>query len=434
MIDEESKYFCLSGDIPIGGPSTWHVVDWDRRHVVSLTMDGEQEEDDLAIEHYSRLNHQISSKTYRMYVSESGEIISTHTHADDDMNYCIHYPSLQDACLPEGIKTIRRNELQEIDRLGPDADLVGYPPGAGESAQKVNQPLKAFYCKDKTRLIIQQAVFKYYFMWQYAKASWKEMSMWMRLPRHPNIVPFDRVVIDELQGGVVGFTSIYVPGGNLEENKSRVFKLQWLHQLINVVDELNLKHGISHQDIAPRNLVIDEATDSIMLFDFNFAARINHPPEDGEAYVEARNDVKGVIFTAFEIITQDDSIRSMPYEDQNTDDLGLEWTKHPNVMHDHPAESYQTLLQEWKKQRAGPVHQDKDDRSIDWPPMPKPPQKSFRVTRVNGETSDVMEDNFCERRQDAWARGERVVSWQRPPQTVLDSGTRLLSTGEILSH
>ncbi|KAM0306884.1 hypothetical protein ACHAPM_001461 [Fusarium culmorum] len=369
-------------------------------------MDGEQDDDDLAIEHYSRLNHQISPETYRIYVSESGEIISTHTDANDNVNYYIHYPSLEDASLPEGIQTIRRDELQELDRLGPDADLVEYLPGAGESAQKV--------------------VFKYYFMWQYAKASWKEMSMWMRLPLHPNIVPFDRVVIDELKGSVIGFTGIFVPGGNLEDNKTRVFKMKWLHQLIEVVDELNLVYGISHQDIAPRNLVVDDETDSIILFDFNFAARINHPPEEGEAYDEARNDVKEVIFTTFEIITQDDSIRSLTHEDQNTDDLGLEWVKHSDVRLDHPVESYQTLLQEWQKRRAEHVHQAKDARSIDWPSMTKPPQKSYRATTVNGESFDVMEDKFFERRQSMWARGERGVSWERPPQRVLDSRSRVL--------
>ncbi|CAG2006483.1 unnamed protein product [Fusarium graminearum] len=368
MIDEDAKYFCLSGDIPVGGPSTWQVVDWDRRHVVSVTMDGEQDDDDLAIEHYSRLNHQISPETYRIYVSESAEIISTHDDAKDD-----------------GIQTIRRDELQEIDRLGPDADIVEYLPGAGESARKVDKHL--------------EAVFKYYFMWQYAKASWKEMSMWMRLPWHPNIVSFDRFVIDELNGSVVGFNSIYVPGGNVEDNKSHVFKMKWLHQLIKVVDELNLIYGISHQDIAPRNLLVNEVTDSIMLFDFNFAARINHPPEEGEAYDETRNDIKGVIFTAFEIITQDDSIRSMPHEDQNIDDLGLEWVKHPDVTLDHPVESYQILLQEWKKRRAEHVYRAKDARSIDWPSMSKPPQKSYRATTVNGESLDTMVDNFYERRQ-----------------------------------
>ncbi|KAF5685933.1 CBL-interacting serine threonine kinase 25, partial [Fusarium globosum] len=157
-----------------------------------------------------------------------------------------------------------------------------------------------------------------------------EMNLWMRLSRHPNIVPFDRVVVDEFEGRVVGFTSNYVPGRNLEENKSRVFKLEWLQQLIKVVDVLNLEHGVAHQDIAPRNLLINESKDSIMIFDFNFAACINCPsPGEGESYVEDRNDVKGVVFSTYEIITQDYSLRNIPHEDQSLENLSSEWKKHP---------------------------------------------------------------------------------------------------------
>lgn len=138
MIDDDSKYFCLSGDIPVGGPSTWHVVNWDQRRVVSVTMDGEQDDDSLAIEHFSRHCEQLSPEVYRIYVSHTGEVVSTYTDSENDPTYCIHYPSLDDAFLPEGIRTVRRNELEELKRLGPDADLVAYPPCAGESAKKVN--------------------------------------------------------------------------------------------------------------------------------------------------------------------------------------------------------------------------------------------------------------------------------------------------------
>ncbi|KAF5554527.1 serine threonine kinase [Fusarium mexicanum] len=160
--------------------------------------------------------------------------------------------------------------------------------------------------------------------------SWKEMNLWMRLPHHPNIVPFDRVVVDELEGHLVGFTSNYVAGHNLEGNKSRVFKLKWLQQLIHVVDVLNLEHGIAHQYIAARNLLINEPEDAIMLFDFNFAARISClSPGEGESYIEDRNDVKGVIFTIYEIITQDNSLRSVSHEDENLSNLKSKWVKHP---------------------------------------------------------------------------------------------------------
>ncbi|TQN68126.1 CBL-interacting serine/threonine-protein kinase 25 [Colletotrichum shisoi] len=282
------------------------------------------------------------------------------------------------------------------------------------------------------------AVFKYYFLWQYAQMSWKEMNLWMRLPRHPNIVPFDRVVVDEIKGCVVGFTSSYVPGGNLEENRSRVFRLKWLRQLIDVVDDLNLEHGIAHQDIAPRNLLVDESTDYVMLFDVNFAARINHPssPGEGESYLEDRNDIKGVIFTAYEIITQDNSLRSMPHEDQNLDSLGGEWVKHSEVKLDHPVAAYKLMLQEWQERRASdlrPVNPRDVPRAIDWPSRPKPPQETISLKNTQGQLSQITFEKWYERRQDVLDRGDKILNWERLPQRLLDNGTRVLSSGEVIN-
>jgi serine/threonine protein kinase len=274
-------------------------------------------------------------------------------------------------------------------------------------------------------------------MEQFAQKSWKEMNLWMRLPRHPNIVPFDRVVVDELEGRVVGFTNVYVPGGTLEENESRVFRLEWLRQLTNVVDDLNLRYGIAHQDIAPRNLVVDESTDSIMLFDFDYSARISNPsPGPGESLSEDQNDVKGVIFTVHEIITQDNSFRSKPHQEQNLNDLGGEWVKHPGVKLDHPVASYQRVLQEWAERRAGDLtaaHPGDGPSAIHWPPRPKPPQQTMRVMDAHGRPFDRPVDGWYERRQDVRARGGKVLNWERPPQRVLDKGTRVLSTGEVIN-
>ncbi|KAI0911864.1 kinase-like domain-containing protein [Ustulina deusta] len=416
MIDDDSKYFSLSGDIPIGGPSTWHVIDWDQRRVVSVTMDGEQDDEGIAIEHFSRHSSQLSPNVYRIYISNTGEVISTYTDPENDQTCCVHYPLLSEISVPQGIPTVRRDELEELERLGPDADLVSYPPCSGASATKV--------------------VFKYHFLWQYSHMAWKEMNLWMRLPRHPNIVPFDKIVLDELEGRVVGFTSSYVPGGNLEENKSRVFKLKWLKQLIEVVNLLNLRYGIVHQDIAPRNLLVDDSTDSIKLFDFNFAARISRfPLPEGESYVEDRNDVKGVIFTTYELITQDHSLRSVPHEEQNLEDLTIEWVKHPGVKLDHPVASYQLVLQEWQELRAGNLHDvytGDAPEAIDWPSRPQPPQKTISLKDANGQPFYLTVDDWHERRQDVRARGGKVLNWERPPQRILHNGTRVLSSGEVL--
>ncbi|KAK2593469.1 hypothetical protein QQS21_008842 [Conoideocrella luteorostrata] len=122
----------------------------------------------------------------------------------------------------------------------------------------------------------------------------------MRLPTHRNLVPFDRLVLDELNGHVVGFISLYIPGGTISENKSRVFKLKWLQQLPSVIDDLNLKYGIAHQDISSRNLLVDSKSDARMLFDFDYSGQ-----KGGIGYGKDWNDVKGVIFTLYETITCD---------------------------------------------------------------------------------------------------------------------------------
>ena len=137
MIEDELKYYSLSGDIRVGGPSTWHITDWDQRRVISVTMDGEQEDEDLAIEILSRHSNQIPANVYRIYVSSAGDIISSYTDAKEDKGYCVHYRSLLDSSLPSGIQTIRRDELEELDRLGPDVDLVAYPVCSGDAAKKV---------------------------------------------------------------------------------------------------------------------------------------------------------------------------------------------------------------------------------------------------------------------------------------------------------
>ncbi|KAJ2896377.1 hypothetical protein MKZ38_005602 [Zalerion maritima] len=76
MIDDASKCFPLRDDIVVGGLNTWHVVDWDRRWVGSVTMDGEQGDDSLAIEHFSRYSQYLSPEIYRIHVSHTGENIS----------------------------------------------------------------------------------------------------------------------------------------------------------------------------------------------------------------------------------------------------------------------------------------------------------------------------------------------------------------------
>jgi serine/threonine protein kinase len=98
--------------------------------------------------------------------------------------------------------------------------------------------------------------------------AWDELNLPKSLPPHPNVVPFDRVVLEDVESRVIGFTTKYIPGGILDNSKLP-FRFEWIQQLTQLVDFLNLDLGIMHQDIAPRNLLIDPETQNILLFDFD---------------------------------------------------------------------------------------------------------------------------------------------------------------------
>jgi hypothetical protein len=199
---------------------------------------------------------------------------------------------------------------------------------------------------------------------------------------------------------------------------------------------LNLQYGISHQDIAPRNLAIDGSTDSIMVFDFNISAHINRPhsPADREFCLEERNDIKGVMFTSYEIITQDDSLRRKPHKQQNLDEIAFEWEKHPEVNLDHPLTSYQLILQEWRQWRAN-IHTMSSrtfPMAINWPSKPKPPPVTIPYTDIHGKPASNTINDGIVKRQDMLALGSSVVNWERPPQRLLDGGLRVLASGKVI--
>ncbi|KAL1866907.1 hypothetical protein Daus18300_006610 [Diaporthe australafricana] len=304
MIDEKWRYFSFGGLLTPGGPSRWDVLDWDQRRTISVILPNEEEDYEVAINHLRQHVDKLDSDVFAITISEQNELTISKDPEDDETEGP-HYPALDEVECAPGIQIVHRGQLREIDRLGPNVDLVSNTSGGSERTRKV--------------------VFKYYFMDRFLFRRWDELNIWMRLPSHPFIVPFDRVVVDELEGReiVVGFTSVFIPGGTVDENISRTFKLKWLKQLICAVDDLNLKFGIQHQDIAPRNLLVDEDADKLLVFDFNFSARIGYPfqIEDHPQYSADRDDVKGVIFTLYEIITRATHFTEVPHHEQDSTNI-----------------------------------------------------------------------------------------------------------------
>jgi hypothetical protein len=81
-----------------------------------------------------------------------------------------------------------------------------------------------------------------------------------------------------------------------------------LEQLTAVVDDLNLKYGIYHQDISPRNLAIDPQTNKSTILDFDKAIQIGVEDE-----IPNFNDINGVIVNIFVILTLDLKYQKMGY-------------------------------------------------------------------------------------------------------------------------
>ncbi|KAG8166157.1 hypothetical protein KVR01_004709 [Diaporthe batatas] len=294
------------------------------------------------------------------------------------------------------MRTILRAGLRELDRLAPEVDLVSY------RGQKV--------------------VFKYCFWEPRLIFVWNELNILARLPPHPNIVPLHRVVVEKLQGQegetVVGYTTRYITGGSLDARGRFTFKLKWLKQLLNVIDDLNIKFGIRHQDVAPRNLLVHEATDSLMLFDFNVSARTNAPFDvrlKNTNFDEHRNDVKGVIFTLYEIITRDYHFRQVEPRLQDISSVqDVDWVKHPSVRLDRPLATYRGVLNEWVQRRTEDRYEETADRSshISWPDLPRPPLGWIEGWKAR-------------------ANNIPVVEWKRPAQNKIKEGMSVFADGTV---
>jgi serine/threonine protein kinase len=228
-------------------------------------------------------------------------------------------------------------------------------------------------------------------------------------------VPFHKFILDDVEPWFLGYTTAFIRGVTLEEQRTkRPFRKIWLQQLMDVVDDLNLKHGIIHQDIAPRNLLIDPSTDNLMLFDFDWAARV------GSREVNpARNDVKGVMFTLYEILTQENQMRNMRHEEQDVQKVQAmaEWKVKTKIESGTDVKNLRLMVAEWAQRRRGQNIAEAGHK----PPLPlkwprKPPAKKVEPVIVDGE---CVAWPPSERLRRDIPKGERIVRWERTPYSKL---------------
>jgi hypothetical protein len=154
----------------------------------------------------------------------------------------------------------------------------------------------------------------------------------------------------------------------------------------------------------------------------------------GESYNaenRARNDVKGVMYFMYPIITRDPKYRFLQLEDAKEKNLGdrTRWVKNHQVDLDSDVSAFYDELMAWvRKRREGPhlTHYTQAPRHIDFPVRPRPPKDK---SKWGSNLKDVS--TFCQLRLEA---GRPVLSWQRPAKARVDKDRRLLATGRYVDE
>lgn len=375
------------------------VWDWDQLRMIKVKGTAKllPLEGDVEVSILARIADYLSPEVREITVDDDGLLIKTSTDPKEDTFYLVPYLpfELVKPLLPPDRPTIKRSQLQENDRLGPGVDRSSYEDNSGRTRQvafkfnPMSKPLRL-------------------------RMNWDEMNLLSCLPDHPNIVPFDQIVLDDVESRILGFTTKYIPGGTLANSKAP-FQFEWLQQLTQLVDYLNLELGIIHQDIAPRNLLLDPATNKLLLFDFDRAVRVS----DKEALANGRDDVSGVAFTIYELVTNDTRLSGVPHWDRTIDIVqNIDWPCNREL--DSDVSTFRDYLNEWvAKRKSGSEHSHiSAPRQITWPEMPIAPDYSvpFKLGEQNGEPiwQTGSRSNYT-----ALENGQFVFRWERPPQSRL---------------
>lgn len=110
--------------------------------MVSVSMDGEIEDDQVAREHLRKHADNLAPDVVKIHVSPQGDLMSVSTDPDDDDTFCPFYPPLALAQHPDGTQVILRSDLEELDRLGPLVDLVRHfkVPGSNKVSSAPSFP------------------------------------------------------------------------------------------------------------------------------------------------------------------------------------------------------------------------------------------------------------------------------------------------------
>lgn len=389
MIDSRWRFYLSQGASDLVDMK-WTVIDWDTRRWLQLVgpselLDGDDTEAYMQIA--ARYADQLGPDQYTIVVDKNGDL---EKFTREDVTMEVRYPKYLGPM--DKHQVIRRSELTELDRIHVGTDLVEYNSSDGEMAG-------------------ERVVFKYTIIDERLFNVWWDLHVLKGLQGNDLFVPFHRIVIDDVNETILGFTSIYISGGTLKDYRG-TFYFRWLKQITDAIDQLNLRYGILHQDLAPRNILIDPATHDLKVFDFDRSAKM-----DGQNRLTAANDVDSVIITVYEALTGDEQFACIPPEERDTSNIEKmeEWKLQLPLEDGFDISDYRKYLSDWAARRRTTKtikHSSEATEPLSLPEYPKlepyQPRTEFRNFEV-----------YTRSRAEAEEAGDYVTRWERPAQREL---------------
>lgn len=196
FFSEGQGYFSLS-DNPIT-ETHCNVWDWDQLQMVKVKGTAKlfPPDEDVEVPILAQFADYLSREVRAITVNDNGLLTGVSTDLEEDDTLFVAYLPFSIVGLLAYCHTIQYSKLQELDQLGPGVDLSSY--------------------KNESR-IPQKVVFKFNPLEkpQRLQMAWDELNLLKSLLPHPNIVPFDRIVLEDMESQVIRFTMKYIPGGTL---------------------------------------------------------------------------------------------------------------------------------------------------------------------------------------------------------------------------
>lgn len=149
--------------------------------------------EDVEIKVFAQFADYLPPAVHAITVDDNGLLTGVSTDLEEDETLFLAYLPFSMAKLLSDCPTIQYSKLQEVDRLGPGVDLSSY--------------------EDEDELgVLRKVVFKYNVLQKPLRLqmAWDEVNLLKSLPPHPNLVPFDRVVLEDIESRIIGFTTKFI--------------------------------------------------------------------------------------------------------------------------------------------------------------------------------------------------------------------------------